>query len=276
AGLLDETEYEWFVEVTDTAQHTQVGPTWSFTAIDNPQQATNPSPAHGTLGVDIDTNLTWTIGVDAVSHDVYFGNDPEPHSLTPVNTDVDNYDPGTLAPATIYYWAVDELDGSGGLLAAGATWSFTTASAPGQASNPSPGDAVTDVAIDAVLSWTAGSDTTSHDVYFGINPTPGEAELQGNQIDTTFVVSMNYATTYYWRIDEVGPGGTTTGTTVWSFTTLPSPPPGQATNPSPTNGAVEVLVDADLSWTAGSDATLHDVYFGTDPDTLPLVSEKQG
>ncbi|HUS72819.1 MAG TPA: DNRLRE domain-containing protein, partial [Sedimentisphaerales bacterium] len=32
AGLLDATEYEWFVEVTDAAQHTQVGPTWSFTA----------------------------------------------------------------------------------------------------------------------------------------------------------------------------------------------------------------------------------------------------
>ncbi|MHB9070793.1 MAG: hypothetical protein ACYC54_10560 [Sedimentisphaerales bacterium] len=29
-----------------------------------------------------------------------------------------------------------------------------------------------------------------------------------------------YGTTYYWRIDEVGPGGTTTGT-VWSFTTTP-------------------------------------------------------
>jgi hypothetical protein len=34
---------------------------------------------------------------------------------------------------------------------------------------------------------------------------------------------MSAGTTYYWRIDEVGPGGTTTGTT-WSFTTLTNPP----------------------------------------------------
>ncbi|MHC4740266.1 MAG: fibronectin type III domain-containing protein, partial [Planctomycetota bacterium] len=39
--------------------------------------------------------------------------------------------------------------------------------------------------------------------------------------------------------------------------------PGQATNPSPANSATDVSVDADLSWTAGSGATSHDVYFGT-------------
>ena len=266
AGLLDGTEYEWFVEVTDTAQHTQVGPTWSFTATDNPQQATNPSPAHDATDVAIETNLGWQAGVDASSHNVYFGIDPDPRTQQAVNVDTNSYDPGPLNPSATYYWAVDELDGSGGLLAAGATWSFTTTSAPGQASDPSPGDAAADVAVDAVLNWTPGSDTTSHDVYFGED----EASLpllSDGQTGTTFdpPESMNYATTYYWRIDEVGPGGTTTGTTVWSFTTLPSPPPGQATNPSPTDGAAGV----------GSNATFHDVYFGTDPGALPLVSPQQ-
>jgi hypothetical protein len=271
AGLLDGTEYEWFVEVTDTAQNTQVGPTWSFTAIDNPQQATNPSPAHGTLDVDIDTNLSWTIGVDAVSHDVYFGIDPDPHTQDAVNLTTNSYDPGPLNPSTTYYWAVDELDGSGALLAAGATWSFTTASAPGQASSPNP-DGTTLVAVDADLSWTAGSDTTSHDVYFGTSDPPAFVQTQTG---TTFnPVNMDYATTYYWRIDEVGPGGTTTGV-VWSFTTLPSPPPGQATDPFPTNGAVEVLVDAVLSWTAGTGAVKHDVYFGTS-DPPPFVKNQSG
>ncbi|MHC4641080.1 MAG: DNRLRE domain-containing protein [Planctomycetota bacterium] len=273
AGLLDGTEYNWFVEATDTAQNTQGGPTWSFTAIDDPQQATNPSPVHGTVDVDIDTNLTWTIGVDAVSHNVYFGIDPDPRTQTPVNRTTNSYDPGPLNPSTTYYWAVDELDGGGGLLSAGAIWSFTTASTPGQASAPIPGDTAQDIPIDADLNWTAGSDTTSHDVYFGTS-SPGT--FQGNQPGTTFIpVSMDYATTYYWRIDEVGPGGTTTGATVWSFTTLPSPPPGQATNPNPADAAAGVPVDADLSWTAGSNATLHDVYFGTDPGALPLVSPQQ-
>jgi hypothetical protein len=126
------------------------------------------------------------------------------------------------------------------------------------------------------LNWTAGSNTTSHDIYFGEDEASLPLLSEG-QTGTTFDPpgSMDYATTYYWRIDEVGPGGTTTGTTVWSFTTLPSPPPGQATNPNPTDGAVEVDVNDILSWTAGTGAVSHDVYFGTDSGALPLVSPQQ-
>jgi hypothetical protein len=39
--------------------------------------------------------------------------------------------------------------------------------------------------------------------------------------------------------------------------------PGQATNPNPLDTAIDVDVDADLSWTAGTGAASHDVYFGT-------------
>ncbi|MCK4814400.1 hypothetical protein KA005_01410, partial [bacterium] len=39
--------------------------------------------------------------------------------------------------------------------------------------------------------------------------------------------------------------------------------PGAAANPSPANAATEVSIGANLSWTAGSGATSHDVYFGT-------------
>jgi hypothetical protein len=77
---------------------------------------------------------------------------------------------------------------------------------------------------------------------------------------------MSNNTTYYWRIDEVNAGGTTTGT-VWSFTTAAAP--GQASSPSPADSATDVDVDANLSWSAGSGATSHDVYFGTSsPGTL--------
>jgi hypothetical protein len=40
-------------------------------------------------------------------------------------------------------------------------------------------------------------------------------------------------------------------------------PPGQASNPSPADSATDVSINADLSWTAGSGADSHDVYFGT-------------
>lgn len=43
----------------------------------------------------------------------------------------------------------------------------------------------------------------------------------------------------------------------------PLPLPGQAGNPNPPDGAAEVDAEADLSWSAGSYAASHDVYFGT-------------
>ena len=87
---------------------------------------------------------------------------------------------------------------------------------PGQASNPNPADGATGVSPYANLSWTAGPNAVSHDVYFGMT-SPGAS--RGNQTATTFDPgTMAMATTYYWRIDEVNAGGTTTGT-VWSFIT---------------------------------------------------------
>ena len=41
------------------------------------------------------------------------------------------------------------------------------------------------------------------------------------------------------------------------------PPPYQASNPNPADGATGVSITADLSWTAGSGAMSHNVYFGT-------------
>jgi hypothetical protein len=45
-------------------------------------------------------------------------------------------------------------------------------------------------------------------------------------------------------------------------------PPGAASAPAPSDGAVDVAVDADLSWTAGMMSASHDVYFGTSPSPV--------
>ena len=51
----------------------------------------------------------------------------------------------------------------------------------------------------------------------------------------------------------------------------PERPPGQAYNPNPANGAVEVDRYARLSWNPGLDAVWHDIYLGTE-NPPPLVS----
>jgi len=224
-----------------------------------PGQASNPNPTNSATDISIDADLSWTEGADSTSSDVYFGTDPTPDSGEYMgNQAATTFEPGTLANDTTYYWRIDEVNTEG--TTTGTVWSFTTiVTAPAQASNPNPANSATDVSVTADLSWTAGSGATSRNVYFGTT-SPGTS--QGNQTATSFDTgAMANDTTYYWRIDEVNAGGTTTGN-VWNFTTIVAAP-SQATNPSPTDSATDVDIDADLSWTAGSGSTSSDVYFGT-------------
>jgi endonuclease/exonuclease/phosphatase (EEP) superfamily protein YafD len=85
-----------------------------------------------------------------------------------------------------------------------------------KASSPIPAHNLLVAPLRPVMTWVPGTNTTSHNVYFG--PTsPGT--LQTNQALSKFSPGrLNPNTTYFWRVDEVKAGGTTTGD-VWSFKT---------------------------------------------------------
>jgi hypothetical protein len=150
------------------------------------------------------------------------------------------------------------------------------AAAPNPATSPSPVHGAASVSVNANLGWSAGSGATSHDVYFGTDPAPGAEEFQGNGPSSAFDPGLlAYSTTYYWRIDEVNGVGTTPGS-VWSFTTEAAPlPPNPASAPAPAHGATLVARNAHLSWSAGSGASSHDVYFGT-TDPPPFLGNQSG
>jgi len=268
-GLVSGVEYTYRVKARDRSpQYNETG--WSSEASATPgiSAASNPNPVNGATDVAIDADLSWTAGVDAVSHDVYFGINS--NAVIDATTSSDQYKgnqsgttfDATMAASTTYYWRIDEHNNGGGSIK-GDLWSFTTGidtTPPGQASNPSPANGAEDVAVDVDLSWTANIDAVSHNVYFG---TTSPGTFCGNQSGTTYDTgTMAYNTPYYWRIDEVDGGGTTTGT-VWSFITIVAVP-GQAGITNPVNGADDVATDVTLSWTTGSDAESHDVYFSTD------------
>ena len=90
-----------------------------------PEQASNPSPTDGATGVRLEADLSWTAGVGADYHDVYFGTNPMPGPdefkgrLTTTT-----FDPGLLQPNTTYYWRIDEVNDYG--ITEGTVWNFTT------------------------------------------------------------------------------------------------------------------------------------------------------
>jgi hypothetical protein len=142
-------------------------------------------------------------------------------------TTVSAYEPQDVLPNTTYYWRTDSVDCNG--ITTGPVWSFSTGTA--KASVPDPANNTTGVSWGAfdnkvTLSWAkafAGS-STRFDVYFGTSST--SPAFFGSTTAATMktpVVAVNKK--YYWKVNTVTSGVTTTGD-IWNFTTqtLPSFP----------------------------------------------------
>ena len=95
---------------------------------------------------------------------------------------------------------------------------------------PSPADGSTpDVDSATPLSWSAGDDASSHEVYFGTDADAVENSdtsdttgvYRGRQNGTSFTPSDGVewgAGPFYWRVDENNADGTVTRGRVWTFT----------------------------------------------------------
>jgi len=91
---------------------------------------------------------------------------------------------------------------------------------PVQAREPEPADGQTGVAVGTTLSWRAGREAATHDVYLGSDP---EAPAL---VDSTSEASyapgdLQFGSTYYWRIDEVNEADAVSvwEGSLWSFVT---------------------------------------------------------
>ena len=233
--------------------------------------AYNPDPADGAIHEDTWATLSWSAAENAVSHDVYMGDNFDDVNDSTGDTFLGNQGatyfvvgfpgfpyPDGLVPGTTYYWRIDEVEADG-TVRRGDIWRFTVP--PKKAYNPDPADGAEFVDPAVTLTWTAGFGSKLHTVYLGddydqVNNATGGAP-QGtaayqpaNPLDPEKV--------YYWRVDEFDAVDTYKGD-IWSFTT-----PGAVGSPSPSNGAVDVKMVATLSWTASTSAASHEVYFGMD------------
>ena len=83
----------------------------------------------------------------------------------------------------------------------------------------------------------------------------------------TYLVSLLSDKNYSWKVEVSDWDDESHWSAEYDFTTAF----GKATNPSPADDAADVVLTSNLSWTAGSGAVTHLVYFGTDP--TPDVTE---
>ncbi len=125
--------YYWRVDEFDVIE-THKGDVWSFTT----QGAVgSPDPSNGAVDVEHTPTLTWSPGVYAASHQVYFGTDKEivrnadtgsPEYKGAGDLGSQSYEPGKLLWNTTYYWRINEANNvNPDSPWTGNVWSFTTA-----------------------------------------------------------------------------------------------------------------------------------------------------
>jgi len=117
--------YYWRVDEFD-AVDTFKGDVWSFIT---EGAVGSPSPANGAMDVTQTPVLTWTSGVFADTHEVYFGPDAVSLELKGSgNLGSESFEPGQLEWNTTYYWRVDEANNTNADSPwTGPLWSFATA-----------------------------------------------------------------------------------------------------------------------------------------------------
>ena len=224
-GLVAGITYYWRideVEADGTTKHK--GDVWSFWI--PAQVAYDPDPPDGAEFVDPNhAVLTWTRGLNAKLHTVYFGDsfDDVNNAAGGAPQGVATYDPGPLELEKVYYWRVDEFDAV--TTHKGDVWSFTT---PGAVGNPQPVNGTADAGMNAILRWTPADSAASHQLYFGPdkdavrNADTGSPEYKGSKAlgaESYHPGLLEPDATYCWRVDEVDGQGNTAKGPLWTFTT---------------------------------------------------------
>jgi len=236
----------------------------------------DPVPADGSVIWETWVSTEWTVGVSAVSHDVFFGENFADVEAGTGDTFLGNQSaanfivgfpgypiPDGLVSGNTYYWRINEVnDADTESPWIGPVWSFSVA--PKTAWAPNPADGAELVAMNVQLKWTTGFGAKLHYVVFGTDFDVVSNTVMGKPNGTTTFNPgpLELAKTYYWRVDEFE-GPLTHKGEVWSFTTE-----GAVSGPNPVNGAVDIKPTKILKWEAGAVAASHEVYFGTDADAV--------
>ncbi|MDI6449625.1 discoidin domain-containing protein [Anaerobaca lacustris] len=306
------------------------------------KRAFDPIPTDGADDVPITTDLTWTAGEYAATHNVYFGSSwadvdgaaPATLIADSLAQDVTRVEIERLDYGRTYYWRVDEVNAAPDrTVFAGDVWSFTTepfaypienivattngtsdaTAGPEKTIDGSGLDAADQHSTDSAAMWLARApaDEPLHIQYefdrvyklhemlvwnynvqfemilgFGLKDVTvaysedgedwtvlGDVEFARATGTATYAadttVAFGGAAARYVRLTvNSGFGGTGQyGLSEVRFLFVPA----QAREPHPADGAVGVDVGAALSWRSGRNAASHEVYLGTDPQSVDLV-----
>ncbi len=183
------------------------------------------SPASGSTGVSTTPTLAWSASTGATSYAVQVSTSSGFGSIAFSQSGIAGTSV-TVSPAlsagTLYYWRANATNAAG-TSAWTTAWSFTTASVapPAAPTLLSPSNGATGVANSPMLQWNPSTGATTYNVQVSTSSafTSFAFTQSGSATAVTVSPALSNSTTYYWRANATGAGGTSSWSTTWSFTT---------------------------------------------------------
>ncbi|MCX6163613.1 MAG: T9SS type A sorting domain-containing protein [Ignavibacteriae bacterium] len=142
-----------------------------------------------------------------------------------------------------------------------------------------PVNGTTGVPQPITFDWSDVPGATSYRLQIALNSTFTTLVVDvtsGVSEYTLFSGALNSATTYYWRVNASGPGGTGQYSAIWSFTTGTGNPPPAPILLSPPNGATCVSLTPMLDWQNATGATSYRVQVSISPTFETTVINVSG
>ncbi|MFA5074108.1 MAG: RHS repeat-associated core domain-containing protein, partial [Nitrospirota bacterium] len=271
-ALTNNTVYYWKVVAKNAGGETisNYSPRSFTTIVSNPGTFNLTGPANGAIDVTVTPTFTWTASANATKYKIYYGTTSPPPYVTSVTGATQYVKTTSFSKKTKYYWNIEAVNDAGTLMSSTGPWNFTTLPAvPGSFSFSAPANNATNVSVTPALRWTASSNATSYEVYYGTT-SPGTLQTTVTTTGYTPTTALAGNTKYYWQVIAKNSAGSKTITYApRNFTTTASTsPPGAFNQTAPVNGA-SAAVKPTFTWGASSGATSYEVYYGTtSPGTL--------
>ncbi|MFA5795483.1 MAG: DUF2341 domain-containing protein [Candidatus Brocadiia bacterium] len=267
------TTYYWWVKSINLDSESSWSTVYSFTTILSVPTLSNPGN-NATL-VSVNPSLNWNLINGADSYDIQLANDSLFSSPTVFTSTSASYAPLNLNLETLYYWRVRAARNN-----QSGEWStpygFTTImAAPSVPALVSPVDnAVAIPPAGALFTWNAVTAAVTYNLQVASDFGFSSLVINQSGISTTstLISTLQGASTYYWRVAAVNPGGTSAWSTSRLFSTM-------ITTPSlllPTNNAETVSLMPTLSWSSSSYATAYNVQVAGDSNFSALIVDLVG
>ena len=231
------------------------------------------SPANNSTGLPLTDTLVWSASTGAVSYRVQLATDSLFTSLVINDSTITTTSRvvSGLINNTRYFWRVNAKNANG-TSAYSTVRNFTTAII----SPPlliSPLNNSLNVTLSPLLDWGDVTGATTYNLQVANNsgfttPIIDLSSLPVSQY--TIPASILQANTmYYWRASASNSNGTSSWSTVWNFTTLPSP--NIPVLISPTNGSNILTLTPTLDWSDVTGAASYTLQVATDTNFTNLV-----